>query len=208
MTNRQFRKFVKATGHVTFAEIAPDPKDYPGALPHMSEAGSLMFLPPNHPVDLRDFANGGRLRLGAQLAASVRQGQFDPRPRRSSRRARRIFSDALAYATWAGKELPTEAEWELAARGGLDGAEYAWGDELTPAGRHMANTWQGTFPHQNVNTDGFERTSPVGAFPPNGYGVHDMIGNVWEWTSRLVFAEARGGRGEGLLHSRKSARRS
>ena len=93
------------------------------------------------------------------------------------------FTDALAYAQWAGKELPTEAEWEFAARGGLDGAEFAWGDELTPGGQHMANTWQGEFPRQNRNDDGFERTSPVTAFPPNGYGVHDMIGNVWEWTA-------------------------
>ena len=93
------------------------------------------------------------------------------------------FRDALAYAQWAGKELPSEAEWEFAARGGLDGADYAWGDELTPNGRHMANTWQGEFPRQNTNGDGFERTSPVTAFPPNGHGVYDMIGNVWEWTA-------------------------
>ena len=93
------------------------------------------------------------------------------------------FRDALAYAQWAGKDLPTEAEWEFAARGGLDGAEFAWGDEFTPGGVHMANTWQGEFPRQNLIDDGFERTSPVTAFPPNGYGVHDMIGNVWEWTT-------------------------
>ena len=93
------------------------------------------------------------------------------------------YADALAYAQWAGKDLPTEAEWEFAARGGLDGAEFAWGDEFTPGGVHMANTWQGEFPLHNLHEDGYERTSPVTAFPPNGYGVHDMIGNVWEWTS-------------------------
>ena len=96
------------------------------------------------------------------------------------------YRDAEAYAQWAGKELPTEAEWEFAARGGLDGAEFAWGDEFTPGGRHMANTWQGEFPRENLHADGYERTSPVTAFPPNGYGVYDMIGNVWEWTDRLV----------------------
>ena len=113
------------------------------------------------------------------------------------------IADALAYAQWAGKDLPTEAEWEFAARGGLDGAEFAWGDELTPGGVHMANIWQGNFPLQNLDEDGFERTSPVTAFPPNGYGVHDMIGNVWEWTSDWWSPEARSRCAKGVLHSSK-----
>ena len=108
---------------------------------------------------------------------------------------------------WAGKDLPTEAEWEFAARGGLEGAEFAWGDEFTPAGRHMANTWQGEFPRQNANADGFERTSPVTAFPPNGYGLHDMIGNVWEWTADWYSPKHQADAAEGLLHSGESARR-
>ncbi|MFV0409003.1 MAG: SUMF1/EgtB/PvdO family nonheme iron enzyme [Paracoccus sp. (in: a-proteobacteria)] len=93
------------------------------------------------------------------------------------------YSDALAYARWAGKDLPTEAEWEFAARGGLEGREFAWGDELVPGGQHLANTWQGIFPNENLAEDGYERTSPVGAYSPNGYGLYDMIGNVWEWTA-------------------------
>ena len=117
------------------------------------------------------------------------------------------YRDAEAYANWAGKELPTEAEWEFAARGGLDGAEFAWGDEFTPGNRPMANTWQGAFPHENLTTDGYERTSPVTAFPPNGYGIHDMIGNVWEWTTDWYVAQARGRCAEGVLHSGESARR-
>ncbi|MCC6891020.1 MAG: formylglycine-generating enzyme family protein [Hyphomicrobiales bacterium] len=182
VTNRQFKEFVEATGHVTFAEIAPDPKDYPGALPHMLYAGSLVFIKPKGHVDLRNWGDWWTFLEGADWRHphgpdSTIDG-LDDHPV-----VHVAFSDALAYARWAGKDLPTEAEWEFAARGGLDGAEYAWGDEFTPGGRYMANTWQGEFPSQNLALDNFERTSPVMAFPPNGYGLYDMIGNVWEWTA-------------------------
>jgi len=182
VTNRQFRAFVKATGHVTGAEIPPDPKDYPGALPHMLRAGSLVFTPPKHPVDLSDWSQWWRLKFGADW-----RRPYGPRSSISGLADHPVvhvaYRDAEAYARWAGKELPTEAEWEFAARGGLDGAEFAWGDEFAPGGRQMANTWQGGFPLENTRLDGFDRTSPVTAFPPNGYGVCDMIGNVWEWTT-------------------------
>jgi formylglycine-generating enzyme len=183
VTNRQFREFVRATGHVTFAEIAPDPKDYPGALPNMLKAGSLVFNPPKDPVDdLRDWSQWWAFKFGANW-----RRPYGPRSSLSGLNdhpvAHVAYSDALAYAKWAGKELPTEAEWEFAARGGLDGVEFAWGDEFTPSGKPMANTWQGAFPRENLKLDGYERTSPVTAFPPNGYGVYDMIGNVWEWTT-------------------------
>ena len=182
MTNRQCKDFVKATGHVTFAEIPPDPKNYPGALPHMLYAGSLVFTPPGHPVDLKNWGEWWRFLKGANW-----RHPYGPKSNINALDNHPVvhvaYADALAYAAWAGKDLPTEAEWEFAARGGLDGAEFAWGDELTPGGKHMANTWQGNFPHENLCSDGFDRTSPVTAFAPNGYGVHDMIGNVWEWTT-------------------------
>ncbi len=182
VTNRQFRAFVEATGHVTVAEIVPDPKDYPGALPHMLRAGSLMFAPPTHPVDLRDWSQWWTFQFGATWRKPYGSGSsikgLDDHPV-----VHVAYRDAEAYAAWAGKSLPTEAEWEFAAWGGREGAEFAWGDELTPEGRHMANIWQGRFPNENTKDDGFARTSPVRAFPANGYGLHDMIGNVWEWTT-------------------------
>ena len=182
VTNRQFRQFVNETSYVTFAEIRPDANDYPGALPHMLKAASLVFTPPHKPVDLRDWSQWWTFKRGANW-----RRPYGPRSSISGLDDHPVvhvaYADAHAYAQWAGKELPTEAEWEFAARGGLDGAEFAWGDEFTPDGMHMANTWQGNFPHQNLCADGFDRTSPVTAFSPNGYGVHDMIGNVWEWTS-------------------------
>ncbi len=182
VTNRQFRNFVETTGHVTFAEIPPNPDDYPGALPHMLRAGSLVFTPPSHVVDLQQCLQWWSFEFGANWHRPYGPGGdidgLDDHPV-----VHVAYSDALAYAQWAGKDLPSEAEWEFAAKSGLDEAEFAWGDELVPSGRHMANTWQGQFPQQNLAEDGFERTSPVRNFPENAYGLYDMIGNVWEWTS-------------------------
>ena len=182
VTNRQFKAFVNATGYVTTAQIVPNPKDYPGALPSMIYAGSLVFTPPSRVKNLSEwdqwwtFMKGANWRRPYGPKSNIKELDDHPVVHVS-------YHDALAYAQWAGKELPTEAEWEFAARGGLDGAEFAWGNELTPGGRHMANIWQGNFPTQNTCEDGHARTSPVAAFPPNGYGLHDMIGNVWEWTA-------------------------
>src|SRR5690242_19428518 len=182
VTNAQFRAFVKATGYVTWAEIPPDPKDYPGALPHMLKAGGLVFTPPSKAVDLGDWSQWWRFTFGAcwrrPYGSGSHIGGLDDHPV-----VQIAYKDAEAYAVWAGKALPTEAEWERAARGGIEDAEFAWGDEFMPGGRHMANTWQGEFPHENLRSDGWARTSPVRAFPPNGYGIYDMIGNVWEWTA-------------------------
>jgi formylglycine-generating enzyme required for sulfatase activity len=182
VTNAQFRDFVEATGHVTFAEIRPRAEDYPGALPHMLRAGSLMFRPPRDVKGLSDWSQWWTFQFGANWRRPYGSGSsikgMDDHPV-----VHVAYSDAEAYAAWAGKALPTEAEWEFAARGGLDGAEYAWGDEFMPDGRHMANTWQGDFPTENSKEDGWARTSPVRSYAANGYGLYDMIGNVWEWTS-------------------------
>lgn len=182
VTNRQFRAFVEATGHVTLAEIAPKAEDYPGALPHMLRPGSLMFSPPSHAVDLGDWSQWWTFQFGATWRKPYGSGSsikgLDDHPV-----VHVAYRDAQAYAEWAGKALPTEAEWEFAAKGGLDDAEFAWGDELTPGGRHMANTWQGDFPRENTKDDGWARTSPIRTYPANGFGLYDMIGNVWEWTT-------------------------
>ncbi|MPY90261.1 MAG: SUMF1/EgtB/PvdO family nonheme iron enzyme [Luteitalea sp.] len=182
VTNERFQAFVEATRHPTFAEIPPNAADYPGARPDMLYAGSLVFVKPPGPVDPNDYSAWWRYLRGADWR--------HPRGPESTLVGLEqhpvvhvTCGDAEAFARWAGKALPTEAEWEYAARGGLDGAAYAWGDEFLPDDRYRANTWQGQFPWQNLVSDGYEGTSPVGAFPPNGYGLFDMIGNVWEWTT-------------------------
>lgn len=182
VTNRQFGEFVNATGHLTEAQIVPKASDYPAAPPEMLYPGSLVFSPLPRVSDPADgsqwwsFVRGADWRRPYGPDSSIKGLDDHPAVHVS-------YSDAAAYARWVGKDLPTEAEWELAARGGLDGEDYAWGNTLMPGGRHMANIWQGNFPVQNLCEDGYARTSPVMAFPANGYGLYDMIGNVWEWTA-------------------------
>ncbi|AXA37857.1 formylglycine-generating enzyme family protein [Rhizobium leguminosarum] len=181
VTNRKFAAFVKATGHLTVAERAPDPKDYPGALPKMLKAGSLVFTRPKA-LSGNDTAQWWSFRFGANWRSP--HGRLrDIRGKLDHPVVHVAYADALAYAEWASMALPTEAEWELVARGGLDNAEFAWGDELMPGGTAVANTWQGIFPTSSLKPASADRTSPVRSFPPNGYGAYDMIGNVWEWTS-------------------------
>jgi sulfatase modifying factor 1 len=182
VTNERFAGFVGATGHKTFAELAPNPDDYPDAQPDLLVAGSLVFVQPSGRVDLGDNRNWWHYVRAADWRHPFGEGSSN-RELLTHPVVHVTFADAEAFARWESKELPTEAEWEFAARGGLEGAAFAWGDEFLPGGRHMANTWQGQFPSQQLSSDGFERTSPVGAFPANGYGLFDMIGNVWEWTT-------------------------
>jgi formylglycine-generating enzyme len=182
VTNNQFSRFVYETGYVTLAERIPKAEDYPGATSDRLFAGSVVFQKPKSRVDLGNCYNWWNYVKGANWRhpagpRSTLKGKADHPA------VHVAYEDVAAYAAWAGKELPTEAEWEFAARGGLDGAEFAWGNELTPGGRIMANTWQGEFPYSNSTIDGYEGTSPVGAYPLNGYGLVDMIGNVWEWTA-------------------------
>lgn len=182
VTNRQFADFIAATGHVTIAELAPNPDDYPGALPEMLEPASLVFWPTPGPVRLDDWSQWWAWTPGASWKhptgpESGLDALWDHPV------VHIAAADAEAYATWAGKALPTEAEWERAARGNWEAAEFAWGDALEPDGHHMANIWQGPFPHANSLADGWLRTSPVGQYPANDFGLHDMIGNVWEWTA-------------------------
>jgi sulfatase modifying factor 1 len=182
VTNRDYDRFVRRTGYATVAERSPDPSQYPGARPDMLVPASAVFVAPQHRVDLRNHYNWWTYVPGADWRHP--QGPGSSVKRRPDHPVVHLaWADVQAYADWAGKQIPTEAEWEFAARGGLDGAAYAWGDEFTPGGRYMANTWQGEFPIENTRSDGYEGTAPAGRYPPNGYGLYDMIGNVWEWTA-------------------------
>jgi formylglycine-generating enzyme required for sulfatase activity len=192
VTNARFAEFVAATGHVTEAEMAPDPTMYPGAPPENLVPGALVFRMTPGPVHLDDLSQWWAWTPAADWRHptgpdSSLEG-LDEHPV-----VQVSYGDARAFCEWAGLSLPTEAEWEFAARGGLDGATFTWGDEDPQETAPVANTWQGGFPFQNTEIDGWTRTSPVGAYPPNGYGLRDMAGNVWEWTADWYTAA----RGEG-----------
>ncbi len=182
VTNRQFAAFVAATGYVTVAERPLDPRHYPGVDATDLVPGSLVFRMTEGPVDLREFRNWWGWVPQASWHRPLGPGSslegLEDHPV-----VHVAYPDAIAYARWVGRRLPSEAEWEYAARGGLDGARFEWGDEDDQETAPRINTWQGTFPYENTELDGWTRTSPVGFYEPNGYGLHDMTGNVWEWTS-------------------------
>ena len=204
VTVAEFRRFVRATGYVTVAERPPDPGQYPDADPGLLHPGSLVFHQPSGPVDLRDVTQWWRYTPGTDWrhpgGPGSTVGGLDRHPVTHV-----AAEDADAYATWAGKELPTEAEWEFAARGALEGTAFTWGDDPAPHGKTMANTWQGEFPWQNLKTGRWRGTCPVESFPGNGYGLYDMAGNVWEWTSDYFSTGQRGTEPARLLHPAQPA---
>lgn len=182
VTNNQYAAFVDATGYVTVAERPLDPADFPGAPAENLVAGSLVFTMSRGPVDLRHMSQWWTWTPGASWhqpegpGSSIENRQDHPVVHVG-------YEDAEAFAQWAGEDLPTEAEWEYAARAGADGSAFIWGDEAVPDGKYLANFWQGDFPWRNNDADGFTGTAPVGSYPPNQFGLYDMAGNVWEWTT-------------------------
>ncbi len=190
VTVAQFERFVQDTGYVTVAERAPDPAQYPDADPRLLHPGSVVFRPTPGPVALDDPGRWWTYVLGASWRHPWGPAT-DNRGRADHPVTHVAYEDAEAYARWAGKRLPTEAEWEYAARGGLDEAIFAWGDRERPGGQLMANHWQGEFPWRNTGAKGWRGTTPVGLFPANGYGMLDVTGNVWEWTSDFYASRGR-----------------
>jgi formylglycine-generating enzyme required for sulfatase activity len=195
VTNADFAKFVAATRYVTDAERRPDPADYPDIPADKLVPGGAAFTPPSggvrtmeDPMQWWNFVPGADWRHPDGPGSSIVGHDNDPVVQVS-------YNDALAYAKWVGRELPTESQYEFAARGGLDGKTYAWGDDFAPDGKYQANTWQGTFPVKNTGADGFSGRAPVGCFSPNGYGLYDMIGNVWKWTAS-PYTDAKSGMSE------------
>jgi formylglycine-generating enzyme required for sulfatase activity len=180
VNNEQFEKFVKATGYRTIAEIAPTKEEYPTAPPENLVAGSTVFTPTPSPVPLNDHFQWWRYQKGANWR-HPEGPETHLKGREKYPVVQIAYADAEAYAKWEGKRLPSEAEWEFAARGGMSGKLYAWGGEFKPGGKFMANTYQGQFPVNDKGEDGFAGLAPVGSFPPNRYGLYDMAGNVWEW---------------------------
>jgi sulfatase modifying factor 1 len=182
VTNAQFAEFVEATGYITVAEKTPRAGDFPGAPPENLVAGGVVFSPPDHAVALNDnfqwwsYVRGANWRHPTGPNSSIEGRENYPI-------VQVAYEDAEAYAKWAHKRLPTEAQWEFAARGGLAGKPFVWGDQFRPNGKWMANTYQGHFPNQDSGNDGFIGLAPVGQYAPNGYGLYDMAGNAWQWTS-------------------------